>query len=156
MRAWRVARGAQHPASLPAQALRSQCGDRLGCRAICRDTCTRHRSPPHQKKTTEVQCNADKCNVFNLIKLFADETELEQISGYYKSGKRGDEPFGYGHAKMLLAGLIEAHFAEARQKRQHLVDHPEIVEEALQKSAERARKVAKATIERCKRACGLI
>lgn len=99
---------------------------------------------------------ADSCNVFNLIELFADDTELEKIAGYYKTGRRDNEPFGYGHAKLLLATLIEAHFADAREKRQHLIENPDIVEDALQKSAARARKVAQATIERCKRACGLI
>ncbi len=97
----------------------------------------------------------DKCNVFALLKLFAAPDELERIRGWYRSGKRDGEDFGYGHAKMLLAELIEKHFAPARARREQLLAHPEQVDEVLRRSAERARTHARATLARCKRACGL-
>jgi tryptophanyl-tRNA synthetase len=98
----------------------------------------------------------DKCNVFSLLKLFAAPDELERIRGYYRAGKRDGEDFGYGHAKMLLAEHIEKHFAPARARRDELLAHPERVDEVLRRSGERARVHARATLERCKRACGLI
>jgi len=99
--------------------------------------------------------NHDACNVFALLKLFCDEDELERVAGYYKAGQRDGEPFGYGHAKVMLAEKIDSHFAPARERRQYLVEHPEEVEQALQNAAKRARAVARATVDRCKRACGL-
>ena len=63
--------------------------------------------------------------------------------------------FGWGHAKMLLAEKIDQHFAEARQRREHFVAHPEEVEAVLRRSAERARAEARRTIDACKQACGL-
>ena len=94
-------------------------------------------------------------NVYALLELFCDEAELEEIRGYYRAGQRDGQPFGWGHAKMLLAEKIDQHFAEARQRREHFVAHPEEVEAVLRRSAERARAEARRTIDACKQACGL-
>jgi len=97
----------------------------------------------------------ENCNVFALLKLFVDDAGMQAIEGWYRTGKRDGEPFGYGHAKQRLAQEIEAHFAPARARREHLLAHPEEVERVLRESAERARGIAQQTIARCKRACGL-
>jgi tryptophanyl-tRNA synthetase len=94
-------------------------------------------------------------NVLALLSLFCDEGEMEEIRGYYRAGARDGEPFGYGHAKQLLASKIDAYFAEARARRDELIAHPERVEDALRKSAEKARTLARQTVEDCLRACGL-
>ena len=98
---------------------------------------------------------ADRCNVFALLSLFLDEDERAEVRAWYETGRRDGEPFGYGHAKKLLAERIEAHFAAARARRAELEADPETVDEVLRRSAERARTVARATLERCRRACGL-
>ncbi len=98
----------------------------------------------------------DGCNVFALTKLFVTGDELDRIASYYEAGKREGEPFGYGHAKVLLGELIERSFAPARARLETYEAHPELVEEVLVKSALRARDEARRTFERCKRACGLI
>ena len=95
------------------------------------------------------------CNVLALLALFVDEQELERIKGWYRAGQRDGQPFGYGHAKQLLARHIEDHFADARARREDLLAHPDRVEEVLQRSAERARAVARRTIDRVRRASGL-
>ncbi|MDC0669097.1 tryptophan--tRNA ligase [Nannocystis radixulma] len=97
----------------------------------------------------------DTCNVYGLLKLFADEAEQAQIAEWYRAGARDGQPFGYGHAKMLLADKIDAHFAPARARREHLLQHPDEVEAVLRDSAARARPLARATIDRCRRAVGL-
>lgn len=97
----------------------------------------------------------ERCNVFALLKLFLDATELERVREHYRTARRDGEPFGYGHAKLMLADCIERHFAPARARREHLLQHPEEVEAVLRRSAERARIAARATLERCKTACGL-
>jgi tryptophanyl-tRNA synthetase len=100
--------------------------------------------------------STDGCNVFALLKLFADDDELSRIADWYKTGKRDDEPFGYGHAKRLLGEHIEQHFAPARKRMAAYADQPELVEDALTKSAKRARAIARQTLDRCKHACGLL
>ncbi len=97
----------------------------------------------------------ENCNVFALLELFAGPDELEQIRGHYAAGSRDGQPFGYGHAKMLLKDLIERHFEQADVRREHLLAHPEEVDEVLRRGASRAREVARETVEQCKRACGL-
>jgi tryptophanyl-tRNA synthetase len=93
--------------------------------------------------------------VYALLELFCDEAELEQIRGFYATGQRDGQAFGWGHAKQLLAGKIETHFADARARREHYLAHPEEVEAVLRRSAELARAVARATLDECRRACGL-
>jgi tryptophanyl-tRNA synthetase len=100
--------------------------------------------------------SADTCNVFALLRLFASHEELEKIRGFYATGRRDGEPFGYGHAKQLLADHIDAYFAPARARRAELLEQPELVSAALERSAARARAVARATIDRCRQACGLV
>ncbi|PRP94734.1 Tryptophan--tRNA ligase [Enhygromyxa salina] len=97
-----------------------------------------------------------KDNVYALIELFCDEAELAQIRTWYAAGKREGADFGWGHAKQLLAAKIDAHFAEARARRDHYLANPDEVEAVLRRGAERARAVARATIDECKRACGLM
>jgi tryptophanyl-tRNA synthetase len=97
----------------------------------------------------------DDDNVLALFELFATESELEQVRDWYRAGARDGEPFGYGHAKVLLAERIADHFADARARREHLIAHPDHVEEVLQRSAKRARAVARQTVDACRRACGI-
>jgi len=94
-------------------------------------------------------------NVLGLLALFLSKAELEEVHGYYGAGARGGEPFGYGHAKQLLAERIESTFADARARRENLIAHPEQVEEALARSAAKARALASQTLQDCRRATGL-
>ncbi len=98
---------------------------------------------------------AERCNVFALLRLFAAADELERIREHYRTGSRDGTAFGYGHAKLLLGAHIERHFEAARGRRDELLAHPERVEEVLRNSAVRARATARATLDRCKHACGL-
>jgi len=97
------------------------------------------------------------CNVVALLRLFCTDPELAQIESWYHAGRRDDAPFGYGHAKLLLADKIDLYFAAARTRRERLLT-PEgraEVENVLTRSAARARVLAHQTLERCRRACGL-
>lgn len=92
---------------------------------------------------------------FALLELLCGQDELAQIRGWYETGLRDGESFGWGHAKGLLAGKLDEHFAEARERREHFLAHPEEVEAILQRSAKRARARARETVDACRRACGL-
>jgi tryptophanyl-tRNA synthetase len=93
--------------------------------------------------------------VHTLLDLFCDEAEMATITGWFHSAARDGQPFGYGHAKAHLAAKIDAYFAAARERHAHLVAHPEEVDAALESGAAKARAVARATLARCRDACGL-
>lgn len=95
------------------------------------------------------------CNVFALLALFCDASELDELRRWYAAGAREGEPFGYGHAKQLLAAKIEERFAPARAIREDLLANPHKVEDVLIRGAERARSIATATMDRCRKATGL-
>lgn len=97
----------------------------------------------------------ETCNVRALLKLLCDPEELAEVDEAYRTGQRAGQPFGYGHAKMLLADKIDRHFAPARARREELLSRPEQVEAVLRDSAVRAREIAGATLDRCRRAVGL-
>ncbi|HGG56873.1 MAG TPA: tryptophan--tRNA ligase, partial [Nannocystis exedens] len=93
--------------------------------------------------------------VYSLLQLFCDEAEMRTIAGWFKAGARDGQAFGYGHAKQLLAGKIDTHFAAARDRREHLLAHPEEVDAVLAAGAAKARILARTTLARCRQACGL-
>jgi tryptophanyl-tRNA synthetase len=93
----------------------------------------------------------DKCNVFTLIKLFATPEEQQEIAGKYRAGG-----YGYGHAKKRLAELINEKFAAAREKYAKLGADPGYVREVMREGGQKARKVAAATMQRIRAACGLM
>jgi len=92
----------------------------------------------------------DKCNVFALYKLMATPEEQEAMRQRYLAGG-----MGYGHAKQALYEKYEEYFREARERRKELAANPQKVEDILQDGASRARKVARATLDRVRAAVGL-
>jgi len=99
--------------------------------------------------------SVEKCNVMKLIQLFADKKELKNVEEWYRTGKREGTDFGYGHAKIYLTEKIQDHFKAARECKEALEKNPGIVEDMLKKSAEKARSIARDTLNRCRDACGL-
>ncbi len=92
----------------------------------------------------------DNCNVFALIKLFADEETRKDIADKYRAGG-----YGYGHAKKELLGLIEGYFAEARERRKELVKNPDYVHDVLREGGKKARERAETVMEPIREAAGL-
>ncbi|WP_138429499.1 tryptophan--tRNA ligase [Fodinibius saliphilus] len=78
--------------------------------------------------------NPDSCNVFALIKLFAEEYKQKEIAEQYRAGG-----YGYGHAKKELLGMIEEYFAEAREKRKELAQDIDTVRDILRDGGKKAR-----------------
>ena len=98
----------------------------------------------------EAPKDPDACSVFDLFKLFANEQEVEELSGRYRAGG-----LGYGDAKQALFELSQEHFSEARLRREALEADPGRLEEILVAGAERARQKAAEVLGRAKAACGL-
>ena len=93
----------------------------------------------------------DKCNVFALLKLFGSMEELADIAGQYRAGG-----YGYGHAKKRLADMINERFHLAREKYIHLEQRPDYVRDVLRDGGARARGVAEATMDRVRKATGIV
>ncbi len=91
----------------------------------------------------------DKCNVFALLKLFADEDELNQWQDRYRSGG-----MGYGEAKKRLVELMIEYFAPYRQKRVELEKDIGYVKDVLADGAKRAKAVAADTLAKVRKAVG--
>ena len=92
----------------------------------------------------------DKCNVFALLKLVASPEELADWESKYRTGG-----MGYGQAKKRLAELMIDYFKPFRQKRTELENNIDYVKEVLSKGAERAKTVARETLEKARQAVGL-
>ncbi len=93
----------------------------------------------------------DKDNVFALIKLFADEENVERVAAAYRAGG-----YGYGHAKKELLGLVTDFFAEARERRHELESQQDYVMDVLREGGKKGRAQAEAYMEKVREATGLI
>ena len=92
----------------------------------------------------------EKCNVFALLKLVASPDELAEWENRYRSGG-----MGYSEAKKRLAELLIDYFKPFRQKRTELENNIDYVKEVLSNGAERAKAVARETLEKARQAVGL-
>lgn len=104
--------------------------------------------------------NPDTCNAFALYQLFATSEEVARLADLYRhpmrdADSRGGRPFGYGDAKTMLLGKIDAYFAPARERRKQLACDPGYVEEVLKLGARRAREVAQVTLRLVRQAVGM-
>ncbi len=91
----------------------------------------------------------DTCNVFGIYKLMASEDQIDQMRKNYAGGG-----YGYGHAKQELFELILETFAVQREKYEHYMANPHLIEEALKIGENRARKVAKEVLLRVRSKVG--
>ena len=90
------------------------------------------------------------CNVYNIAKLFLDESGQNALKERYE---RGGE--GHGHFKMYLNELVWEYFKEAREKYEYYLNHENEVNEILSAGAKKAREVALALIEKVREATGI-
>ena len=101
-------------------------------------------------KVLEDPKDPETCNVFALYKLFATAEQRAEMDANYRNGN-----YGYGHAKKALLAAFEEMFAPFRVRRAELQANPEYVESVLRDGADRARAVARATLDRARAAVGL-
>ncbi len=92
----------------------------------------------------------DKCNVYALWNLFADDAAREVMRGRYQAGG-----LGYGDVKKELLASIESYFDAARTRRRELVARPDLVEDVLREGAAKARAEAVKTLEMVREAAGM-
>ena len=91
----------------------------------------------------------DSATVYQLYKLLATDEESKTMAEKLKAGG-----YGWGHAKKELLEKIVSSFSEERAKFEHYQNNPKEVEEVLIEGALKAKKVAKATLERVRNSLG--
>ncbi len=83
----------------------------------------------------------ETCNVFNLYKLIANESQIEEMKNNYRKGG-----YGYGHAKVALYELLLVKFENPRKIYNELMANPELIEKQLIIGEAKARKIAQEKI----------
>jgi len=94
--------------------------------------------------------NPDTCNVFALYKLFASESQLNDMKELYLKGGTG-----YGQVKKDLLEILTEYFKPYRENRKRFEDDQAEVYNILKKGAEKTRNVAAVTLKRVKDAVGI-
>ena len=94
--------------------------------------------------------NPDICMVAYYHNLFTDKEEYDNICKECRAGKRGCVA-----CKKELANNIINYLAPIREKRKYYEERPEIVDKLLMEGTEKARKVAKETMKKVKKAMKL-
>lgn len=92
----------------------------------------------------------ESCNVFALYKLFSSEAELADLAERYRAGG-----MGYGHAKTELFNKMNEYFGPMRERRAELAADMDYVEDVLRQGAEKARALARETLNKARAAVGL-
>lgn len=91
----------------------------------------------------------ETCNVFALYKLMGTQEQVLEMRKNYEGGN-----YGYGHAKQALFELVKEKFAEPREKYEYYINNLEEVDKALEKGAEKARKVANEVLKKVRAKSG--
>lgn len=107
-------------------------------------------SIPTDSTPMEDPKDPDKCNIYKLYCLFADEVQKEELAAKYRGGN-----FGYGHAKQALFEAYMDFFAPMRKRREELEKDPGYIQSILKKGAEKANAIAAETLEEVRKAVGL-
>ncbi len=92
----------------------------------------------------------DTNNVYLLYKLFASESESQEMADKFRQGG-----FGYGDAKKALFALLMDHFKEERKKREEIAADLGYIQEVRKKGAQKARAVASEVLAKVRKAVGV-
>ena len=98
----------------------------------------------------EAPKNPDTCHVFQLYKHVASKEEIATLNARYKAGG-----IGYGESKKLLLEKLHEILDPYREKRVELEGKLDYVEEVLFEGANRARAIARKTLETVRKKVGL-
>jgi tryptophanyl-tRNA synthetase len=79
----------------------------------------------------------ETCNVFNLYKLIANTSQIEEMKKNYLRGG-----YGYGHAKLALYDLLLEKFDKPRNNYNQYLANPTLIEKQLMTGESKARKIA--------------
>ncbi|MEW6427838.1 MAG: tryptophan--tRNA ligase [Thermodesulfobacteriota bacterium] len=92
----------------------------------------------------------DRCNLYNIFKLFAVPERLAEVRRLYVEGGAA-----YGRIKMELVDILWEYFREPREERQRLAADPGHLRRVLAEGAARAREKAAVTLDLVRQRVGL-
>lgn len=101
-------------------------------------------------KPVEQPKDPDKCNLYNIFKLFAPEDRLKDVHGLYVNGGAA-----YGYLKLELVDILWEYFREAREKRSQFIEDKGYLKDILAKGAVKAREKATVTLDLVRDRVGL-
>jgi tryptophanyl-tRNA synthetase len=97
----------------------------------------------------EAPKDPNNSTVYNLYNLIASSKKSSKMAENLREGG-----YGWGHAKKELIEELVKSFASQREKFNHYINHPQVVEDVLQKGALKAKKVADTTLNRVRESLG--
>lgn len=97
----------------------------------------------------EAPKNPDKDNVFAIYKLVATPEQTAELRRKYLAGN-----FGYGHAKNELLAVLIHKYKDERARFQHLMAHPQEINQQLEQGEEKARAIIRAVVSRVRAKLG--
>ena len=89
-------------------------------------------------------------STYRLATTAATQQQQQDLAEQYRAGG-----LGYGHAKQALFEVVDEQLAEPREKYNELKANPDEIRAVLEDGANRARTVARATMDRVRSAVGL-
>lgn len=92
----------------------------------------------------------DGALVYELYKIVATPEQTAQLASKLRAGN-----YGWGHAKQELYEVLDAQLTPMRERYVELRNNPERIDAILDAGAEKARAIAKRTIERVRTAIGI-
>lgn len=98
----------------------------------------------------EASKDPDKCNIYNVYKLFLDDAANQDLRARYINGG-----LKYGSTKKELVEVIWDYFAPYREKYEQLKHAPETVRQILSSGAARAREIAAKTLSQARSLTGI-
>ena len=104
------------------------------------------KTDPNRIKKDDIG-NPDICMVYYYHKLFSTDEECKAVCKECKEGKRGCVA-----CKKQLAQNINSTLEPIREKRKYYEERPELIDDILKKGTEKARKTAKETMKKVKKA----
>lgn len=99
-------------------------------------------SIPSDSTPLEDPKDPDTCNIFAMIQLFAEPSEIIDIAAKYRAGN-----YGYGHAKMALLEILIRYLTPYRETREYLLQNPEIIEQKRKEGAKKMNAQMNATMQ---------
>lgn len=101
-------------------------------------------------KSVEEPKDPDTCNLFSIYSHFASEEQIAATRQKYINGGTG-----YGPIKQELFEILDKVVDESREKYNYYVDNKHLVDEILQKGAQKARAIATPTLQKVRKAIGM-
>ena len=92
----------------------------------------------------------ESCTVFALYSLFATDVQINEMRSAYLAGG-----YGFGHAKLALLDVLEETFYPMQERYDALMKEPEIITQALDAGAKKAKELLNKKMASVRKAVGL-